>query len=55
VKPIVGFRRRVRRPSGFTWLILSAVLFLSGAPSFRASQSPAMAELGTAGAVPGLR
>ena len=54
MKPIVGVRRRVRCPSGFTWLMLSAILLLSGAPSFRACQWPAMAELRIAGALPRL-
>jgi len=43
--------RRVKRPSPFVWLILSAALFLVGAAAFSGHGAKEMAEFGVFGAV----
>ena len=42
---------RLRRPSPFVWLILSAALFLVGAAAFSGHGAKEMAEFGVFGAV----
>jgi hypothetical protein len=51
VRSLFGHLRRLRRPSPFLWLILSAALFLLGAASFSSHGARELAQFGVFGAV----